>query len=578
MKKRKIVLRLLIPLLLITGVVTWVSCNKGFDRVISQKNYQDTTSAVAQNPHVLYIVVDGARGQSVRDAQPPNIMGLTNNAIYCWNDVTDVSASKLTSWADLLTGVHQDKHQVLSGDISTSDLKDYPVFFSYIKKRDSSFRITAFSASDSIKQMLGSADMNETFSGDDEATSKAALNELNTDSSRLVFVEFSSVDQAGAKYGYDVSVPQYKSAILTVDGYIGELLGAIRKHKNYENEDWMVVITSNRGGSFQIPPEQDDHTILSDPSLNSFVIFYSPRYQTSFIDKPYTGNRYQGSSVELSGLDASAVNAIIPDDHGDYNFGDSIEFTIEMKVKVMPGPNGDYHYTYPSILAKRKSFDPGQPGWCIFLEQQFWQINFGQAGQGNTQVAGVNISDGTWHDIAVVVENRSGHRYARTYTDGNFNKEVDITGKGDINTDAPLTMGFLPGSVNTPADVNITGLKIWKAALDDATIGQFACETTLPGNHPYNDYLLGYWPCTDGQGGVFKDNGSLQHDFVLQGAYQWQSFNDLVCAPPSSNLSILMPQPVDIVRQILNWLQIAADPKWNLDGRVWTTNYVGINQ
>jgi hypothetical protein len=77
---------------------------------------------------------------------------------------------------------------------------------------------------------------------------------------------------------------------------------------------------------------------------------------------------------------------------------------------------------------------------------------------------------------------------------------------------------------------------------------------------------------------MFVDHGTLQHNFQINGSYQWESFSDLICTPAASDLAVTMPKPVDAVRQILNWLQIAADPKWDLDGRVWTTNYVGIKQ
>ncbi|HEY6081850.1 MAG TPA: alkaline phosphatase family protein [Chitinophagaceae bacterium] len=576
MQKRKLTRTFLISLFVAVGFGSWMACNKGFDRVLQHKDYTDTTSAIAKTPKVLYVIIDGARGQSVRDANPPNIMGLTANAIYCWNSVTDTLTSDLTTWADLLTGVHKEKHGVLGNTTNNNDLKDYPVFFQRIKERRPDIRIAAFCAADSLsKGLITHADVNKGFGGDDAATENAALNELKVDSAGLVLVQFNEVNDAGAQYGYDLSVPQYKSAILAVDGYIGKLLDALKSRKNYAGEGWMVVVTSNHGGPFPVDPAQDDHTILSNPAVNSFVIFSALRYQPSFIDKPYTGNRYMGKGVELHGQDNSAVNAIVPNDGNDYNFGKDINFTVELKVKVMPGSR-NYVYTYPSILAKRASFDPGKPGWCIFLEQKFWQINFGQVGQGNTQVRGINISDGTWHDIAAVIVNRGAKRYARTYTDGHFNNEVEITGKGNINSTAPLTMGFLPGSVNNPADLFISDVRIWKAALDDNTISQFACETSLPGDHPFVNFLAGYWPCLDGQNGIFKDHSTLQHDFQLQGNYQWTSFSDLVCAPASGDLANLMPQPVDIARQVLDWLQIPTDAKWDLDGKVWTTNYVGI--
>lgn len=582
MKRNNSIAKFWIPLFLVGGLLVWAACNKGFDRVLGHKNYEDTTSSVAKNPHVLYIVVDGARGQSVRQAQPPNIMSLTDHAIYSWNDVTDTSSLKVSSWADLLTGVSIEKHGVNSEDLSKSNLENYPVFFKYIKERKPDFRVAAFSSSDSLKSLIdgNGINVNQSMGGDDNAVLNAALKELDRDSTGLVFVEFSGVDKAGAQYGYDISVPQYKAAILEADQSIGKLLAAIRKHKDYLNEQWLVVITSNRGGQFTIPPDQDDHTVLSDPYRNSFVIFYSTLFQPLFIDKPYTGNRYDGNGVELTGSDSNAVRAIIPDDFGDYNFGDSIDFTIEFKIKIKTDGNGAQHNfsSYPSLLSKRKTFDRNVPGWTFWLHDKHWAFLVEQVG-GFTEAQGPDISDGTWHDLAAVVVMRDRKRYARIFTDGNFNTEVDITNRGNISSDGPVTLGFLAGiGSGTVDNVVVTDLKIWKAALDDATINKFACETSLSSSHPYNDYLAGYWPCTEGQGGEFVDHSTLQHNFEILGTYQWEPFSDLICAPAASNLAVLMPQPIDMARQIMNWLQIPNDPKWDMDGRVWTTNYVGIKQ
>ncbi len=568
----------LLCLSLMLGIL--ISCNKGFDRIVEQREYNDTTSAVAKSPHVLYIIVDGARGTAVRDAKPPHIMALTTHAIYCWNSVTDTLTKDKTTWADLLTAVHKDKHEVLGNGPADNNLKNYPIFFKYVKDRDSDFRILSFSSSDSLGRMIAYADVNKSFNNNDAATQEAALNAVKTDSATLMLVQYNSVDSAGTQYGYGLSVPEYKNAILNVDSYIGQLIAALKSRKSYKNESWMIVVTSNHGGPFKIPATEDDHTILSNPRVNSFIIFSNPSFSPSFIDKPYTGNRYIGKSVEFQGADAAAVYATVPDDDGDYNFGATVEFTIEMKIKITRGDDGEYHNIsdYPSLFSKRNSFNRDVTGWTFYLHDKHWAFLAEQVG-GFTEAVGPDILDGTWHDIAVVVENRDNKRYARIYTDGNYNKEADITGRGNLNSDAPLTLGYLAGIGAGHLDnVYVSDLKIWRAALDDETIGQYACEPGLADDHPFNDKLIGYWPSLDGSGNVIKDHGTLQHDFILGGPFRWDDFNDLVCPPPASNLAKQMPQPVDVATQILNWLRVPVNPRWSLDGRVWTTEYEDVKE
>lgn len=556
-----------------------VACNEGFERVLPERDYTDTTSAIGKRAKVLYLIVDGARGQSVRSAGAENLQSLLDHSIYSFNSLSDTLALNGTTWAGMLTGVPKEKHGVLDNNFTSDSLDKYPVVFERIKAASPERRIAAFSTSTAFKNNLtDGADVKEAFSTD-EAVKDAVIEELGMDTASVVLGQFSLVDAAGAQFGYDVSVPQYKEAILQFDEYLGEILTALRAREDYAQEDWLVVITSNRGGDFPIDPSEDDNTIFSEPAVNTFVVLYNPDYQPTLVGKPYTGNRYVGDFVRLRGQDAGAINAIVPDDRGLYDFGDTVEFTVELKVKVMPGNQGNYRYAYPSILAKRASFNPGQVGWLIFLEQDYWMINFGQTGKGNQQVRGTPISDGTWHSIAAVVLNReiSGvkRRVVRTFTDGVFNNEMILPADwGNINTSAPLTMGFLPGSISQgPADVYMGDVRIWLAELPDEIISQYACDTFVDESHPYFLYLAGYWPCNDGSGGVFKDYSAAENDFQLQGSYGWENINELICPPSSSDLADLVPGNRDIPLIILSWLNISSRQEWGMDGRVWIDNY-----
>lgn len=583
MQKNKVMRDRRMMWLLLAGVVAWAACNKGFDRVPEQKDYADTTSTQAKHPKVLFVIMDGARGISVRDANPPNIMALTDHAIFSWNAVTDTLIADYTTWADLLTGVHKEKHSVLGNTLDNNNLNNFPVFFKRIKERSPGIRIAAYSSSDALGNgLVTDADVNKVFADDDNATTSAALNELAADSAGLVMVQYNGVDISGAQYGYDVSVPQYRDAILQADDNIGKLLAAVKARKTYAGENWMVVIASNHGGAYTILPTEDDHTILSNPKVNSFIIFSSPEYMPSFVDKPYTGNRYIGKGVHLFGTGTDAVYGTITDLNHDYDFGDTTGFTIEFKIKVMPGANGNYTYSNTPVLSKRASLDPGVTGWAVVLNQKAWQINIGQNVPGKTDnlvVSGADISDGNWHDVAAVIsiDTTDKSRHVRTFTDGTFNNDLDISGSGNLNNTEPLVLGYQPYTASFPApDVYMTEIKLWIDAAEDATISQYACETSLPDSHPLKEKKVGYWPARDGEGGVLKDESTLVTDFQLKGPFGWVNFNDLICPASPANISQLMPQPVDVSRQIMDWLQVSADLRWNLDGRVWNTQYVNM--
>jgi hypothetical protein len=560
------------------------SCNKGFDRLLDGNNTEDTTGVVAKTPKVLFLVVDGARGESVRKAQAPNLQMMAENAIYSWNSISDTLYQQTTAWADLLTGVHKEKHGVTKADLSNNQLATYPVFFKHIKTRMPAFRIAAFSASDSLgTYLITDADVNRTFANDDAAVAAAIIEELKVDSTGLVFGQFMHVNATGRAYGYDASVPQYRDAILQVDTYIGQILDALKKRTNYAKEDWLVVVTSGNGGPYTLDPAEDDATILSNTKANTFTFYYSPRYAPSFLDRPYTGNRYSGRSVRLYGNTASsAVYATIDSGKSDYALGKTAEATIELKIKKNRTSYGDFSYTYPSVIGNNASTDWwNNTGWALSLEANNWGVHYGQKGANFGLTTGGAIADGRWHDVAAVFVNRDNKRFLRLFTDGIFNTEAEITGNGNFDNESPLVLGFQPGNVtdnNRWLNAYITEVRFWKAALPDSVISKYVCVPDMPSSHPFKDYLVGYWPCKDGFGNVFTDQSGFNHHFQIHGAYQWEDFSDLMCPASASNLAQLVPQPVDVARQVLNWLQIAADTRWELDGRVWVTSYVTINK
>jgi hypothetical protein len=563
-------------LLLLAGLAFfWAACNKGFDSVKTPTDGIDSVANDGRPAKIIYLIVDGARGETVRDCYAPNITSLTDNALYCWNTLTDTLNTQGTSWADMFTGVTKEKHGVISNDFSGNHLDQYPSFFKYIKEVYPNYRIAAYTGSAALpQQLLLGADDKKVLNNDD-AVANAVVDELKRDSIGLVMGHFRAVETAGQQGAFDISSAIYKQAILHFDEQVGTILNAMRARKNFSNERWLVVIASSKGGQFTIDPSMDDKTIFSNPKLNTFTIYYSPNFKLNYIDRPYGGTRFAGKTVRMFGRDANAIHAIIPNDKGDYNFGDTTSFTVELKVKANPGPDGNYYYTYPSIFGKRASFDGGVTGWVMFLENHYWMINFGQSGKGNIQAKGSDISDGTWHSIAATVYRRDGKRYVKTFTDGKFNSELEITGHGNISTTSPLTMGFLPGSVNQAADVNIADVHIWKTSMDDNTIKSNACAVGIPDDHPYINYLIGYWPCTDGSGSLLTDKSQLQHDFEISGpAYTWDAFSTLLCPPASAFLEVLVPNGRDISQQIFSWLRILPNDAWKLDGRVWIPSLI----
>ena len=563
MQSRKKYKQIIFSIICALAVAT-ISCNKDFVRTLPDKNYTDTAKATSGERKVLYLIVDGARGSSVNSANVPNIKALLPSSIYSWVALSDPDSTRdVSNWANMLTGVKKEKHKILSDDFAGNNLATYPVFFERIKEEKPNAKIVSFSSSAIFKNKLTQGAAVSELYNTDEQIKTAVVNDLNTDTAQLIVGHFNDIKEAGAKYGFDNSSSQYKASIEKFDGYVGEIVDALKKRKNYANEDWLVVIASSGGGKFNIPANENDNTVFSNTAANTFTIYYNPKYKQRVIGKPFTGNRYLGRTVRLrdTGIRAEIDTADI------FNIDDTTKFTIELKVK-----KNEDKFFWPSILGKRPEWSAGHPGvgWVIYLEDAYWYFEYRGTKDGDYhQCRGGDLQKGRWQNLSVKCEIRAGKRYIRTYTDGVFNNELEITASGSLSNHSPLKLGYLNGNGHGTPDVYVTDIRFFKVDVPDAAIGNYACETSIDEGHPYYAFLAAYWPATDGQGDKIRDVGPQARDFQLKGNYQWEDFNDLICPPPAGALAIFVPQTADIPAQIINWFRIPNRQAWGLDGRVW---------
>ncbi|MCX2573170.1 alkaline phosphatase family protein [Pedobacter sandarakinus] len=557
--------KILLGLFAIITATFLYSCNKEFERTITDKNLGDTTTAKSGNRKVLYLIVDGARGQSVSTANIPNITALLNTSIYSWVALNEPGVTQNASnWANMLTGVKVAKHLVKDDALTNNNLQNYPIIFKRIKESRPQTKIAAYTSSPVFKSLNVGADISAQVANDD-AVKNALINQFNTDTASLVIGHFTDVDKAGAASGYDNSFPQYKSAIEKFDSNVGEVLAALKRRANYANEDWLIIIASSDGGAYTLPPNTDDQTIFSKPESNSFIIYHNIRSNKRIIVKPFTGNRYLGKTVKLIGQN---IRGEIPGPEASvYNIDDTTTMTIELKVKK----NQDI-FRWPSILGKRNEWSSGHPsvGWVIYLEEGYWYFEWrGTKDADYKQCRGANLAKGKWENLSVKLEKRGNQRFIRTYTNGVFNNELEITASGSLANNNALKLGYLNGTGHGEPDVYVTDIRFFKLSVPDGVIGQYACETAIDQSHPSYNYLVGYWPATDGTGNRMADLSSQAHDFQMLGTFTWENFNDLICPPSASTLAVLVPQTSDIPSQVLNWLKIANKQTWQLDSRVW---------
>lgn len=601
------------------------SCKNDFSKLVppSPADQGATGNISYKAPKVLYIIADGARGVSVRDANIPNLNSLIPNAIYSWTSLADTIQTDASNWADMITGVKKEKHNVLTEDFAGNALATYPPIFARIQSARPTFRTAVFATSAAFKNNLTTgAAVSESFTSDDDLATRMN-NFLQADTAQMVVGEFGAIEAAGKLGGFDNTAnASYKAAIEKFDTQVGTILSTIKNRKTYAKENWLIIVTSNRGGLFTGGP--NDQTIFSNTNSNTFTIMSASTYNQTFLAKPFLGNFYSGKSIELKGDPERGTAQVSTALSPFFNFGDTSGFTISVKVKKHKNPvnvsRGDYYYQWPGFMGKRgKNLSDqtpttewggnSEPGWDFCLFQNGWRFFLSGVGgfSNGKEIAGLNFTGDSWHDLTAVVERKpDGSKWVRVYTDGVMGIGNGSGASGAITTGAPYTspyllsktgtdvnldnssvlrLGYTPGQMDGGTsnstfgkiDVELKELKIFKTAIPDAIVTQYACDQKIDVSHPYYAYLIGYWPMDDGVGSTtIADKGPLSANFTLNqaksGGYTWQTFtNNLICSPTASNLSLLVPKNSDIPTQILSWLNIPRQTSWALDGKVWIT-------
>lgn len=567
--------------LFLAGVLLLLAaCNKPFPDT-RDKDYGTGADQTGRQRKTLLIIIDGAVGTEVKAALPPIMNSLLDFSIYSWDALSGYQNATITNasgWANLLTGTTPAKHQVTTNDFAGNALASYPSLFTRLKTERPTFRTVAYGASAALVDNLAKDATKSTAFGSDEDVKKTAVAELKGSNPDLLLVEFNSVEEAGKASGYTATAPAYKNAILQVDAYIGEILAAMRSRSGFAAEDWMVLITSNKGSnSVYTPPSGSQWNAFNDKNHNTFFINYNPRIISQNPAKPSTIIPYVGTTPLY--VDQAASRSRVLNPQTNLDMGATGEYTIWCKVKV---PSSSY--AYPAIFGKRASFEGGQVGWVFFLEGNKWQVNMSQAGYGNRQASGDAIADNQWHTLVAVVRQEGTARNVYVYTDGKEGAaKFNIADWGNMSSSSPLTAGFIPGSRNggsySPNNYRITDMRLYNTALPASYIAQNFCKTDVPADDPYRNNLLGFWPATAVSPEKQMADLSGNNNPMTVDSYNPGGFNDIttnVCPSISESTYKTVPNSVDVVFQIYQWLGVIAPPSWSLDGKSWIPMYADV--
>ena len=233
--------------------------------------FNSTTEAQAARKKVLIIGIDGCRPDALVAAKTPNLDNLVRDGAVSYQARTCEITISGPGWSSMLTGVWPSKHGVRDNSFAGSRFDHYPHFFYRLKEVcNGAFTASIVNWEPIHSNIVAQADLSTAYASDGEVAQVASqfVSQYDPD---VLFLQFDEVDQAGHSYGFGPNVPGYLNALGLVDGRIGVVLTALRGRKRYGQEDWLILISTDHGGSGRehgenVPEHRVIFLIVSGPT------------------------------------------------------------------------------------------------------------------------------------------------------------------------------------------------------------------------------------------------------------------------------------------------------------------------
>lgn len=207
---------------------------------------------------VLVVMLDGLRADILENGAMPNLRRLMDGkwqpGYGCrWSltarTVPDAKPSSAANHTSIATGATPTKTGIFyNGMTRKGNFKKWPTFLSRIAGAFPEAK-TAFAFSWDEDKFVGPDPKVEFHHATDAENAEripAALAAADGPDATLYFIDVT--DHSGHVAGFYPYSHMYLEGAHTVDGYVGRALDAIASRKTFEDEDWLVVVTSDHGG------------------------------------------------------------------------------------------------------------------------------------------------------------------------------------------------------------------------------------------------------------------------------------------------------------------------------------------
>lgn len=563
-----------LALLFIASFIS-TSCTKYFDPEPKYEDYELEADYTVKRK-VLFISIDGLVGEELRKQVPVNIAALMENAKYTFVGVADMNTSDPASWATMLTGYTAERHHILdenylpaaNPDDPHGEVNFTPSVIYRLEDQRPSIRTSIIVQDPGIANVLLMDADDNVIASSDENVKEEAVTLLGRIAPELMVLQFRDVLNAGKDGGFSTSNENYASAIQRVDGYIGEIMEALRNRDNADYEDWLVIVTSSHGGI------GNEYGGASYEERNIFSLYHQKDIVgEELVPETITSPRFHGydggEGGPTEGVRARNITAVNGEEN--YNIGKTGKMTIEAKIKVNKNVSGNWSYVVPPFLSKVANRSGATAGWSFFRNGNnvaFWCAD----GSQSIEIAGGPVSvDDEWAHISATVESQAGNVIAKFYVNGaKLNELAKNLNINNIASTSPLTMGFQPSVfLGGFIDMHIADVHIWNTVLSEDEIRNNSRRMGIAENHPKMENLVGYWPMND-EDGILRNSILGMPDIPLQGNFEYKIVGNNL---PFVDDSSILVQNVDVSTHILYWLGVNPHESWALDGKVFLSRF-----
>lgn len=565
------------------------ACNETFDKVLTE--YPEQKNPDFQRGKVLWIVIDGASGTAVKQAnnsrRTNNIRKMLANSVYTFDGLADTqskSVDNVKGWRNLMTGINDDDIQKNASSV-------------FALAKQAGYTTALYSPSADTYNIYGKDADKATHTADDAAAVSSLVDELKKDSvADYTVVELDGVMQAGEQNGFFDATGQHAAdavinALSTIDGYIGEVKTALEARPKYSDEKWLVVVTSNYGGS----KDNEGESEYEKMDRKVFSMIYNNRFNAKLLQGPAASETPQYKYFTLTYSGSGKTESATVNDPSLFDFTYDPEETDSTK---MPGYTVQFMYmdSYNtkdksfSLVSKARRASPNRnnnDGWAVLCRYQSFKLRYdGKDALPYSHNGTGRLTDGKWHVLTFVFDYKNA--VLKTFKDGNLEMKSGktIVLDRDISTGnaAPLRIGKLLGSKVAAGAFHITNLQVYNVALPDSFIADHykqAYIDRLGSKYKYWNNLIGYWPCDREE----EYNGSVLHDYskygsILKGVNSGRSdmtIDNPVWTVGSSSDPNVKPyieasyyqkvlNTVDLSSQSFQWLGIQIENGWQWEG------------